>query len=400
MTQFGTAPYATILNGTIQQGQGEADVSPAIAVMENSGTGWTIHDMALQADGAKSRAIYSKTATNATIYNNHIYNPQRAVPSRDGYDGAAIKVEYAGYGNSIHDNTVYEGVQTAFYLQQTAGQTKNEVHHNTIALQAFVTNDFAIVANGAKVYNNTVNCHEGDNSCRGITTGGTDTIVYDNIVNVRELPRNQEYNGCESNGAYGLQMEYATTGLQVYGNTVTAYADVCEAHAFRANPYIVGSPESSNNVVHDNLFIAIANGDAAASTIKYSILDGNDVNVYDNTFRTNDRWIYVDGGGPVTDPTFTGNHWETSGTLKAPFYPFAVFTWADSHFTGTFYGNTYGTGDQARFEDAIFVERATLVADPLSSFVVTVLVPESLPSPASGSEAPSLAPPGNLKVVN
>jgi hypothetical protein len=380
VTQFGNANYATIRNGTIQQGQGKSDFSNCISVMENSGVGWKVHDLNMIADGANGKTIFSKNARNVEIYNNHIYNPQRTIISRDGFDGAAIKIEYPGYGNEIYNNIVHQGVQTAFYLRQIEGQISNEIHHNTIELQTRYTNDFAIIAGGAIIHNNTINCGDGNNSCRGISTGGTNTLVYDNIVNVQELPRNQEYNGCELGGAYGMQMEANTTGLRVYGNTVTANAGMCEAYAFRANPYAEGGTGSSDNLVHENTFIAVANGSARASTIKLSRAEGDDVNLFKNTFRTNDKWIYLDGGGPVTNLKFAGNRWETSGLLSSSFYPFEVFTWADSHFIGTFYGNTYGLGDQERFEQAVFRIQGSMTIDALSNFTVSAHMPPGPPS--------------------
>lgn len=380
--QYGSAKYATIRNGTIQQGQSKSDSSNCVTIMENSGTGWKLHDLTLRADGVSSRALYSINARNVEVYNNHIYNPQWAIVSRDQYDGAAIKIEYRGYGNKIYNNTIHEGVQTAFYMHQTTGEDQNEVSGNIIELQTRYTNDFAIWAGGAKVHDNTINCGSGNNSCRGIYTGGVGTLVYNNIINVQELPRNQEYNGCQANGAYGVQMESYTTGMNVYGNTVTAYAGECEAYAFRANPTAQDQMSSSNNAVHDNIFVAIADGTARAATIRYSKLTSTDVNVYNNIFRTNHRWIYIDGRGPVTNPSFSCNRWETTGILPSLFYPFEVNTWEDSHFSGTFYGNTYGPGDQERFESESF-RLSNGNYDPYSNFMI--------------ASPPSI--PANLKVV-
>jgi hypothetical protein len=368
--QFGNANYATIRNGTIQQGRSKADFSDAVTVMENSGEGWKLQGLTIRADGANCRAIRSRNAVNAEIASNHIYNPQWAIVSRDAFDGAAVRIDWPGYGSRIQGNTVHEGVQTAFYLQQKAGQPQNEVTDNIVELQTRYTNDFAIVAGCARVGGNTINCADGDNSCRGITLGGTGTLVVNNTVNVRELPRNQEYNGCMVGGAYGMQMEANTTGLNVYGNIVTAYAGECEAYAFRANPYAEGGTGSYNNAVHENTFVALKSGAARAATIKYSKLIGTDVSVYNNILRTNHRWIFVDGGGPVTDPSFVSNRWETTGTVSTPFSPFEVYTWADSHFNGTFNDNAYGPGDQARFESELF-RLANGNPDPLSSFTVS-----------------------------
>lgn len=368
VTRFGNANYATIKNGKIVQGSGGADFSNCITVMENSGVGWKVNGMELRASGANSKALRSINARNVEISNNHIYNPQRVITSRDAFDGAAVKIEYPGYGNRIYQNTVHEGIQTAFYLPQTAGQPQNQIYDNTIELQSRYTNDFAIVAGGASIHGNRINCGSGDNSCRGIAIGGTGTTVYNNTVSVQQLPRNQEYNGCQAAGAYGMQMESSTHNIEVYNNTVTAIAGACESYAFRANPLAEKGNGSSDNLVHDNTFIAISNGTARAATIKYSTINAKDLSVSNNIFRTNHRWIFVDGGGAVDDPVFLNNRWETIAPLISPFQPFEVFTWADSHFNGVFRGNSYGPGDKARFENELFRSSGKMVPDPFSSF--------------------------------
>lgn len=370
VTRFGNANYATIKNGKIVQGGGGSDFSNCITVMENSGAGWKVNGMELRASGANSKALRSLNARNVEISNNHIYNPQRVITSRDAFDGAAVKIEYPGYGNRIYQNTVHEGIQTAFYLPQTAGQPQNQIYDNTIELQSRYTNDFAIVAGGAAIHGNSINCGSGDNSCRGIAIGGTGTTVYNNTVNVQQLPRNQEYNGCQAAGAYGMQMESSTHNIDVYGNTVTANAGQCEAYAFRANPLAEKGTGSSDNLVHDNTFIAISNGTARAAAIKYSAINATDLKVFNNTFRTNHRWIFVDGGGSVVNPVFSNNRWETIAPLVLPFQPFEVYTWNDSHFNGVFKGNSYGSGDQARFESEVFKTTGKMVPDPFSLFKV------------------------------
>jgi hypothetical protein len=238
---------------------------------------------------------------------------------------------------------------------KTGALNKMQVYGNIITIQSKYTNDFAIISGNSKIFNNTVNCGDGNNSCRGIGLGGNGTEVYNNIVSVQQLARNQEYNGCEASGAYGMQMESNTHNLEVYSNTVTANAGICEAYAFRANPYAEGGLDSSNNMVHDNVFIANASGASHAAAIKYSRLDNDDVNFYNNTVRTNDRWLFIDGGGPVVNPTFVGNTWETAGTLREPFRPFEVFNWGGTYFTGTFLDNKYGSPeDKIRFESDFF----------------------------------------------
>ena len=362
----------TITNGTIAQGQGNGFNAHAIFMGEAAGEGFSIDHLTFITQGPNSKPIEGYYFKNATINNNIFYHNTTTIKSRDGYDGATIHLPYPGVGgatgSTIHHNTFNTGPQTAISIVQSAGYPKQQIYNNTITLQTRYTNDFAISAAGAIVHDNTVNCGSGNNSCRGLVTAGEGSLVYNNSVSVQQLPRNQEYNGCEMAGAYGMQMEYDANNIEVYGNTVTANAGECEAYAFRANPNIASV---SNNLIHDNTFTAIASGTGRAASIKYSEVSGPSINVYNNTFRTNHRWFYVDGGGAVTNPTFTNNRWETTGTLPSPFQPFEVFTWNNSHFTGTFYGNTYGTGDMMRFENEVFRVQGSMIPDTGSNITLS-----------------------------
>lgn len=349
------AKFFTIKNGAIVQGKGNGFSSHAINMSESAGEGFSIDHLVITTQGINSKAISGFYFKNSTINNNTFNHNTTTIKSRDHYDGATIHLSYTGVGgatgSSIHHNTFVTGPQTAISIVQSAGYPKQKIYNNTITLQTRYTNDFAISAGGTIINDNTIICGSGNNSCRGIAIVGEGTEVFNNYVSVQQLPRNQEYNGCEMAGAYGVQMENMVNDVKVYGNSVTANSGECEAYAFRANPNV---KSASNNQVHDNIFTAIAKGTGRASSMKFSELNGSAVNVFRNTFKTNHRWIYVDGGGAVINPTLSNNRWETIGVLSSPFMPFEVLTWNNSHFIGTFYSNTYGEGDQARFENEVF----------------------------------------------
>lgn len=353
---YGNASGAIIRNGKIVQGQGLSDYADSIFVEENSGSNFEFDHLEITTKGANAQAIETYNMLNGKIHDCTLHAEVATITSRDGYDGAIIKVEYGGDGGQIYNNIFDKGIQTAIYAHtKSDAANQMQIYGNNITLQTKYTNDFAIVAGGSEIFSNTINCGSGNNSCRGIGIGGSGTEVFNNIVGVQQLARNQEYNGCESSGAYGMQMESNTHGIRVYGNTVTANAGVCEAYAFRANPYAEGGVESYDNLVHDNVFVALTAGSARAANIKYSQLDSDDVSLTNNTFKTNHRWIYLDGGGPVIDPTFVGNRWETMDTLSDPFYPFEAYNNAGTYFSGTFYDNTYGSAqDKTRFESEFF----------------------------------------------
>lgn len=342
--------------GAIVQGQGGSSYSDAIYVAENSGSNFDFNNLEITTHGANSHLIFSYYLNNAKIRNNLLHHNVQTITSRDNYDGAAIYIAYGGDGGFINNNILDKGIQSAVYAHTRVGAVNQvQVHDNEITLQTKYTNDFAIVSGGSEIFKNTINCGDGNNSCRGIGIGGNGTETYENTINVQQLPRNQEYDGCCLAGAYGMQMESNTKNIKVYGNIVNANAGACEAYALRANPYAEGGILSFNNLIYDNIFTAIKNGSERAGTIKYSQLGADEISVTDNTFRTNDKWIYVDGGGVVLNPTFARNRWETVGTLIEPFRPLEVYTWAGTYFSGTFYDNTYGTvEDEARFESDVF----------------------------------------------
>lgn len=369
VTAFGNANRATIKNGAIVQGSGNSDYSYGAFINENSQTGHDIDGVTFTNTGAMNhniRAIYYKSGfiRNSTFN----FNP-RWIVSRMAFDGSNVKINYPSFGSSIYGNTVNTGVQTAFYVPGDTAQTPNEVRNNTIALQTRYSNEFAIVAGGALIHDNIIDCGSGNNSCRGIGAGGTNTKTYDNIISVQELPRNAEYGGCSGFGAYGIQVEVANN-VEIYGNTVTANAGACEAHAFRENLGAEGGG-SSNVSVHDNTFTAVKNGTAHASSLKFYSMPAGSLSFYNNTMTTNDLWMYMDSS--VT-AAFSCNTWQTSGTLTSPFQPFLIYDWNDLMVANlTFHNNQYGTGDKARFESESI--RDAGVVDPDSSITLTTGTP-------------------------
>lgn len=323
VSRYGNAPGVIIRNGKIVQGQGASDYSHAVSFEETSGKDFVIRDLEIRVHGANTKAVSSYNATNARIHDNVIYHDTKTITSRDSFDGAAVKIEYPGSGSYFYNNNFLTGIQTALYASSKAGEVPNRVYGNTISLQTMYTNDFAIVSGGSLVYENTVNCGTGNNSCRGIASGN-DTKIYNNTVSVQELPRNQEYNGCEASGAYGIQSE-SGNNAEIYGNIVTAYAGECEAHAFRANPFNDGKTMGQNNSVHDNNFIALASGTARASAIKIANADAGSLDIRNNILESNRQWLHFDGR--AVGLIFSGNTFKTAGLLDSPFYPLTDYNW-------------------------------------------------------------------------
>lgn len=364
---------ATITNGTITQGQGGSFESDAVRLSGLSFNGFNVSYLTLTASGPNAKVIRATDAQNSNIHHNTIYHNTRNITDRDGYTGVAIDVEpnNGSYNSKIYSNVILTGPQTGIRLYQAVGQIKNEIYDNDITLQSLFTNDFAIVALGSKVYNNRIHCGSGNNSCRGLHIRGTGGVYYNNIIDVQQLLRNQEYNGCEGGanggaGAYGIQLEGTPVNTEVYGNTVTSTGTDCGAVALRISPDY-GANISSN--IHDNIFTAIRYGTARADAMKLANVYDTDILINNNTFKTNHRWIFLDdGNSAVMTAIFNNSRFETTGTIDSPFRPFEVNN--GKHGAFMFKSNTYGTGDQNRFESEFF-RIGGVTKDALSTIAVS-----------------------------
>lgn len=354
---------SSVAGAKIVQGPDNGSYSDAIFIPGNWGSGFTIENLEITVQGAGSRPMHLGGCVDATVRNNTIHHNTQTIKSRDNFDGASIFVQNNSNGGRIYNNIITASPQNAivFFKALTSG-TLNQIYGNTITMQTRYTNDFAIFATNAIVHDNVIDCGSGNNSCRGIHIGvqgnpSDGGSVYNNTITVQELSRNQEYGGCEMNGAYGIQIEDETKNLEVYGNTITANAGACDSTAFRPSVFNT----QTGNYIHDNTFTAVTSGAGKAYAIRFE--GGTDAmyTISGNTFRTNYAWLMTEENEYNPTQTafsinFVSNRWETTGTLASPFRPFEINPYY--HETGTniltasatFSCNTYGTGDQARFE--------------------------------------------------
>ncbi len=364
VTQYGDAKYAIVKNGTITQGRARGDEAEAVYIGQLT-TDAELSNLTLSVYGADTSAIEGVNSANAHIHDNIIHDTATVTSNRDNQYGAVILLT-SGTSARIYNNTITGGPQSGIMANGTSSPPV-QIYNNDITLNSYYTNDFAINfynnTNGV-IHDNTIRCGDSQHSCRGILIAGGSAGVsaYNNTISVQELVRNQEYNGCEASGAYGIQIEEATN-TQVYNNTVKATAGDCEAFAFRANPIHGGTPNTGTNV-HDNTFTALATGTAVAASIKLSgdsapfsdTFDGNILRFVNNAITTNSLWLRTDEG-ILNNIWFKSNTIMTAGTLKSPFEPFYNYYWkndaasavTDIHFLDNIYPNS---ADKARFEGA------------------------------------------------
>lgn len=359
---YGSATGSVVKNGSIIQGNAGSDRGYAVYVGANS---IETKNLTINVHSTNARAISSdQEAKTLNIHDNTITNNVVTIGRREGFDGVSI-ISNRPNATKVYNNTITGGAQNGIVLEDFRGMTvPNEVYGNTISLTASRTNDFAINLwsdNSTSVYNNTIDCTQGTDGCRGIFTGGgaTGTKIYNNTVSVREKNRNQEYNGCEINGAYGIQIEYASN-IEIYGNTVMAVADVCPAYAFRTNPVDGGGAGTGQNInVHDNTFIAnheVGYSNQASSTLITEVQDPAVLLFNNNTVVSNDRWFALTGDTsfiPFTSTTFSiGSNpvspfWPLYSDNPAPPGPSSV----DIHFVDNHYANSSA---QTIFENTNF----------------------------------------------
>ncbi len=346
ITQYGGASGAIIKNGIITQGSGAGNLTHAIFLLGNL-INVEINNVNITVYGNSAYGIgVSGGGKNGLkIHDNIINSNVTTVYSRDAFDGTVIYIGGSS-GGLIYNNTINGGPQSGIYAPSADSSSPNQIYNNTISLTGRYTNDFAIQLygdrGGSLVHNNVINCGSGNNSCRGIFAGGNanSTKIYNNTISVQELKRNQEYNGCQAAGSYGIQIEVASN-VEVYNNIVTANANECSSHAFRTNP-----GNDSNIYVHNNTFNAFSTSpNVFASSVKTSGVTSTVILLFkNNILTTNSLWLF-NNEGQTSNLDLTSNTFTTSGTLQSPFYPLVTYDWnAIDYINGIrFVDNLYGT---------------------------------------------------------
>lgn len=282
----GPFDHFTVQNGKIVQAAGATPYSHAIRVGQGGGDYLTVHDVDLTISANSAKAIYSLWAGGHTIYNNTVHDNVVQIINRHQLDGVAIKFEADNKSapNLIYGNSIIGSPQGGIVTWAPS----SKVYNNQIYLNSWYTNDFCVYVygTGMEVFGNTCDNSQGTSAGRGMHITVSGASVHDNTIKVRELARNAEYNGCESGGAYGIQIEDqggATTNNDVSSNTVTAIADQCDAAALRVTDTVSGE----TNLVHDNSFTAVRmNGTSKVAAGFTSAGATGGLTIQHNTFTT------------------------------------------------------------------------------------------------------------------
>lgn len=334
----GWARNPTIKNGTITQGQAHGDWSHAIkmsGLVPSDVPGGEISGLTLNVSGNSSKAIESTYFSNFKIFGNTINSNVDTIAVRDHYDGALIYASNASAGGLIYNNTITSGIQTGIFVKSSSPTSRMQIYSNDITLQSKYTNDFAIASYGNygdTIYGNTIRCTGSNNSCRGIYLGGSGGAIYNNTIDVQYRANNQEYTqfgGCAA-GAFGIQLDCpsASCGAEIYGNTVTAIADACNAMAFRFTPPSGASSPPEN--IHDNTFSGlVATGrNTIAETVAMEEGYANHMIFTGNTLITNCNFLYTWGAQVTASDrslTMDGNTFRLSYPKATFYHPLASY---------------------------------------------------------------------------
>ncbi|NLF25187.1 MAG: hypothetical protein GX589_05950 [Deltaproteobacteria bacterium] len=374
------ASGATIFNGQVRQGIGNSDRSHGVSLSALNDD-IDLSGLTVQVAGPNGRVVQvEEDCDGIKIHDNTFFSDVTTITSRDGMDGVTLSFANRTEGTAIYRNRFIGSAQGGIGV---SGKVPGDVetYENTLALRSRYTNGFAIFGANALIHDNVVRCDTGDFGCRGLF-GNTGSKVYRNRVFTRELPRNQEYNGCMLGGSYGIQVENSV-GVEVYENHFTVYADDCEAAACRVNPTAEGGG-GKGILVRNNICTAIKRGAGVAAAFKTDdIHDADSTLIFrDNRLETNSRWLQ---GGLLDDLVQSGNFFTLAPDISAPFRPLIV---SSTPLQGIRYlDNHYATPeDHAAFTQAVLQSGSGRVDQNswyLHSFTLSVSVQRGA-SPLSG----------------
>lgn len=314
--------------GTIVQSKKAAAFSPVFGFGQGSfSSAPYVHNITARFQNTGAQ-FYSSSylPSGARIEDNIIYDNvtdiqqpgQGKLSARSAFQGQAIyigqNVQNPGVGDRIRDNRIVGSPQGGI---RTVNQN-SVISGNDISMNATYANDFCadVPANNTMVTKNY--CHP--RSGRGFHVNASHVIIEGNIITVTELKQDPEYGGCESGGAYGVQLEFDSsflssppTGVVVRRNTITAIAGACQAVGLRLTDITPAGKDS----ITGNTIKTTNSGDARDFGISTDASNNAGVTIDGNSF--DDRYAYADGEWDGYSITIGHNTW-----LGSPAYTFAA----------------------------------------------------------------------------
>ncbi len=280
-TSFGGGGNAEVRNGNIMQGQDGGTWGHGILVRQAHNV--RLENVHVTVSGANASAVYWWSGNDGVIENSQFASNVQTIQSRDNSHGAVVM----NFQGTFADNLILNGPHVGLYLSDNSA---SQVYGNTIQLKSKYTNAFGIFAwgDGTEVYNNLIDCADGDYSARGIFIRGSSGTrrVYENTVRVQNFANNQEYGGnggVQLGGAYGIQIE-SDSNAEIFRNRVFVNAEFASGYAFRANGVV------DNVSVYENTF-EVQNNGAHTAVFKFDGQNSSGLDIRDNTLITNDGLV-------------------------------------------------------------------------------------------------------------
>lgn len=314
-------------DGAVTQGSGA--YHDCVPIMCNACEEVTFADVTVTAAGTMGTygdIIHGTNAKNVHCQSVTVNNNARYITHRENARGCGIRFQAGTIPGDVRimNNTVNGGPCVGI-LCQPGTNGDMDVAYNNVYPKARYTNGFGILVNGGgstlstdnRVHHNTIDGSvTTDHACRGIHLPAVfDTKVYSNTITARDLPLNQEYGGYSIGGTHGLQLEGASTRVEVYDNVLT----VQNKGGSGAQPLRVSlDAASTGNRVYGNTFRAESDGTAIPSGANATNPcngiymtgtgdDSDDVQIYDNIFQVSERyWMMRNVSGMVFDSNTWG----------------------------------------------------------------------------------------------
>ena len=268
----------------------------------------------------------SNSGRRHTVQHSTFTSNARFVSNRDAFDGAIIinlrgpVIRYNEFRNGPHAGVFVN--PTTFGDGYPIGST---IYGNRFYMKDRVSNAFAIAGGrAATVYDNQVFNGQGEYHGRGIAveagySADKKTLIHHNYVEVQQVGSRQEYGNQTPPGnfagAYAIQVESEAGGIdgyvEIYGNTLKAYATEQQAFAVRLN---MGefTPLTGVKIYNNDIHVIAAGGYGRGAAFKVLNINSG-VEIYDNNVYTNDALINLDG---PSDITMTGMYLDAQNTLS------------------------------------------------------------------------------------
>jgi hypothetical protein len=193
-----------------------------------------------------------------------------------------------------------------------------KIYKNDISQDAIYANGFCIDAagNGMQISGN--HCHPVHG--RGIHANHSNVVIDHNIVETVDSDKIAEYQGCEINGTYGIQVEndgYNPQQMTITDNQVTVHARECPAEAMR-----VTELHGVAIQIHGNTFTAVQDivagkpSEQGARAFSTGDVDGVGVEIFDNVM-TGDSAIFHQDWDSASNMTLRDNIFQAGRAGKA-----------------------------------------------------------------------------------